>query len=439
MDNTLENGMDNKPYIAPQSYTGPFEPVPKREYTKAEYILLPCALLIGILFDRLVWNELWAGQEYMHIYWGAFWLGYLAVFCVFYWQRLRENRFLWYITACVALLCVWNFFYRVKNEEYAALTGLVIPGVLMAHAVILAGKYTIFHAGDIVRSWFLGWLLKPFTGLPAFFGSLGSLTFGGGKSIFSKVLIGVLVTLPLLCIIIPLLSSADQVFGYYVERIVENWDIAEFIGHSFVVVIVFALFYSFIWNMGFAKEKDSFGPVTWSVDIIISGVVLGIVSALYLLFCGIQFTYLFARAGLPAGLTYSEYAREGFAQTVIVCAINLALFGFFLRFGRKSTVLKGLLAALLALTAVMLVSGAIRLGLYINAYGLTWLRLLSGWFIVYLVAVILLCAARMLREKLPVFALCAIILLGWYLVLGYANPDGLVSVFNAAYGYGRAS
>jgi uncharacterized membrane protein YczE len=83
----------------------------------------------------------------------------------------------------------------------------------------------------------------------------------------------------------------------------------------------------------------------------------------------------------------------------------------------------------------MLVSGFIRLGLYIDAYGLTWLRLISGWFIIYLAAAVVLCAVRMLKEKLPLIMICAMLLLGWYVVLGYANPDGLIARYNTHYDY----
>jgi hypothetical protein len=320
------------------------------------------------------------------------------------------------------------------NDEYTIMTFFVIPAVLMAHAVIFAGNYTIKDAGKIAAAWFLGWFIKPFSGLPAFFGSIGSLMFGDRPAL-KKVIIGVLVTLPLLCIIIPLLSGADQMFGYHVENILSDWNVPSFIWHTFVTILVFALLYSFLWNVGFGKNELAAGVTPLKIDPIISAIVLGTVSFLYLLFLGIQFTYLFGIAGLPSGMTYSHYAREGFAQTVVVCAINLAIFGFFLGFGVKCKAVKGLLSGLLALTGIMLISGSIRLGLYIDAYGLTWLRLFSGWFIIYLVVVIILCIVRLVREKLPIVAICAMILLGWYVVLGYVNPDVLINAYNLNLGY----
>jgi hypothetical protein len=172
-------------------------------------------------------------------------------------------------------------------------------------------------------------------------------------------------------------------------------------------------------------------PSAWSLDIVISAIVLGSVILIYTLFCTIQFTYLFARVGLPAGMTYAEYARQGFAQTVVVCAINLIIFGVFLRLGKQSKLLIALLGGLLILTCIMLFSGWTRLDLYISTYGMTWLRLLSAWFIIYLAVVILLCAIKLLYKKqMPIFVISALLLLVWYVALGYLNPDNFIIWYN---------
>lgn len=203
-------------------------------------------------------------------------------------------------------------------------------------------------------------------------------------------------------------------------------------------------------------------PVTGTVS-------LGVIAALYMAFCIVQAVFLIMRAGLPEGMTYSQYAREGFAQTIAVCGINLSLFGFFVslclqegracvgaagqedghafvgaavqedgracvgaagRGPRASMAVKALLAVLLAQTFFMLCVGFYKLSLYIGAYGLTWLRFVSAWFIFWLVAVLVLCAIRLCRPRIPALALALLILLGWYVVLGAANPQGSIQRHN---------
>lgn len=412
-------------------------PLETKEYSTLEKLLLPIAILIGILFDQLMFSPVFLGSGNISIFSGIFWLCYLVMFYLFYWKRLVCNRVLWYVAGCSALLCIWQFIFTDNsiNQEFRNLTYLVIPAVLMAHAQFIHGNYQLKDTRKIVIGWIRGWFIKPFSGISSLLGVVDSLVSGGNKSNIKKAILGIVITLPLLCVIIPLLSGADQVFGYYFKQIIGKFYFGSLIMHIIVIVFALALFYSFIWNVGFGiKEKSEQRPIL-QIDSLICYIVIGSVMLLYILFCIVQFTYLFAGTGLPNAMTYSEYAREGFVQTVTVCAINLFLYGIFFQYGSKNKIISGLLAGLLGLTGVMLFSGFIRLKLYIDAYGLTWLRVISAWFVIYLAIVIIICGIRMLREELPAIALCALILLGWYVILGYLNPDALIQRYNQNYNY----
>jgi len=256
------------------------------------------------------------------------------------------------------------------------------------------------------------------------FGAGGSMVSGEKKSTAAKAAMGVFLALVL--VLLPLLTGADMVFAYYLERVFASFDIGAFLWHLIGVAAFTMFFYSYLWNMGYGAPKKAAAGIGLKIDTVISCIALVAVCLLYALFCTVQFTYLFAGAGLPDGMTYSDYAREGFAQIIALCAINLLIFGAFLHFSSAGKAVRCLLAGLLALTGVMLASGFLRLKLYIDAYGLTWLRLLSAWFILYLAVVLALCAVRMVKARLPLVAVSAVVLLGWYTALGYVNPDALV-------------
>jgi len=412
----------------------------KRQFSFKERILILAALAISILWDRLVLGE--AAWNYFGICYSAFWIGYLVIFYALYWERVKKNKTLWYLAVCAALMGVWNFIYTsfesgylyyTANDAYQEWTIVVIPCVLMAHAQFAAEDLTLRDVGKMALAWIAGWIIKPFTGIPACFGALYSSVTGERRNNVGKVLVAIAVLIPVMVILITLLSGADMMFGYYIKQILNNFDVAELIWHCFAIVVVFILFYSFLWNVGFGK-KSTLAVKPLKVDSIISTIILGAVTVLYVIFFAVQFTYLFARAGLPPTMpSFAEYAREGFGQAVAVCAINLIIFGIFLNSDKKH--LRAMLGVLLGLTVMMLVSGALRLNLYVDAYGLTWLRLLSAWFIVYLAAVIILCAVRMVRKDIPAVAIAAMVLIGWFLVLGFVNPDWLIYHCNVELGW----
>jgi len=437
---------NNNPYPAPWPQQvpqmPPTQPAPrpkkeKRVYTAQERLLLLAALAIAILYNRLMFAPIFWRVSNYPIFVGAFWLCCLAVFYLFFWKKLRRDRVSWYVAGCAAALCVWSFFFWniSTHGNFGLINHLVIPGVLMALVVYTTGEYQLKDVGVIALTWLSGWFVKPFSAIPASFGAIGALLSGDSKSTVKKALLGIAITLPLLLILLPLLSGADRAFGYHLGQLLSQWNFASLVGHTFVVAIAFMLFYSFLWNMGYGAKRGAAPKISARIDTVICSIILGTVILLYIVFCAVMFTYLFAGAGLPGGMTHSEYAREGFAQTVAVCTINLLIFSVFLHFGKRNKITASLLASLLALTGVMLFSGFMRLGLYIGAFGMTWLRLLSAWFIIYLAAVIIICGIRMLRENLPAIALCALILLGWYVVLGYINPDGFVAWYNHRHGY----
>jgi hypothetical protein len=404
------------------------------DWSAKEKILIVLSVAIAFFFDRLMTNSLEKFVNGLGFH-AVFWLFYLAGFYAFFWKRVKRDPVLWVVSACVVALCVWNFIpFGRTNWEFYFLTALVIPGVLMAHAqwsaLGLSWKKFDGAVYSIFAAWFEGWFLKPFSAIPEFFGVTASMISEENKPVLKRVAQGLLIVFFMMLVIIPLLMGADMVFGYYVRNFFESFSVTSLIFHGISISIATLLFYSFFWNIGYGDNRPHELDIRNEIDKIISTIILGSTILIYTLFCTIQFTYLFARTGLPSHLTYSEYAREGFAQTVAICTINLFIYITFLWRGEKRKSLTVLLGILLALTACMLFSGALRLSLYIETYGMTWLRLLSAWFIIYLAAVTILSAVRLFKKNLPLVGICALLLLIWYVALGFLNPDGFIHWYN---------
>lgn len=160
---------------------------------------------------------------------------------------------------------------------------------------------------------------------------------------------------------------------------------------------------------------------------------LAVLVLLYLLFLAVQSAGLF---GGPAylqarGLSYAQWARSGFFQMVGVTVVNLsvllAALTFARREGRSWRLLRGLAAALVAESLVLLCSAAWRMTLYVTAYGLSFKRLLAYWGM-GMMALFFLAALRKVFR--PDFAFCKaafpLALAGW-LVLNCIPTDYLVA------------
>ncbi len=169
---------------------------------------------------------------------------------------------------------------------------------------------------------------------------------------------------------------------------------------------------------------------------------LALLDALFLAFVAVQITVLFgghAHVLQTAGLTYAEYAREGFWQLLAASALTLGVVGGFAAFAgapcRSDRLLRRvLLGVLCGLTFVILVSALRRLQLYEEAFGLTRARLFAEATALWIAGIFGLIVAagvavRVRRE------LARIALAGTALALGtfsLANPDGLIAERNVA-------
>jgi hypothetical protein len=105
-------------------------------------------------------------------------------------------------------------------------------------------------------------------------------------------------------------------------------------------------------------------------------VVLVAVDLLFAAFVLVQLSYLFGNVAtvLGAGVTFSDYAREGYFQLVAVVVLAGGLLIVAEAAGGRRRAFLAAALALVALTFVILASAAVRLALYLQVYGWTELR-----------------------------------------------------------------
>jgi hypothetical protein len=205
-------------------------------------------------------------------------------------------------------------------------------------------------------------------------------------------------------------------------------------------IIAFVLVLGVGLGLGLAARRPMLSPSISSpvrLGFLEWAIPLSLLNALFAAFVVVQFAVLFGgheHVLETAGLTYSEYARQGFWQLLAAAALTLTVVGATLWFtspeGRRERALRtALLAMLCVLTLIVLASALRRLDLYEGAYGLSRLRLaansvaiwLGGLFVLVLAAGIVGSLRRHFAEVVLLGSAAA--LLGF----SVANPDGIVA------------
>ena len=127
---------------------------------------------------------------------------------------------------------------------------------------------------------------------------------------------------------------------------------------------------------------------------------------------------------------WAEYARRGFYQLVLVAAIDLGFVLFCAAKGGGSAAEKALSLLICLLTLVILASAFRRMRLYIAAYGLSLLRVMTLWAMAFILLSLVLAALKVLRPGFrfwPCFA--ALGLYGWVL-FNAAGVDARIADYN---------
>jgi hypothetical protein len=163
-------------------------------------------------------------------------------------------------------------------------------------------------------------------------------------------------------------------------------------------------------------------------------IVLAIVDLVVGLFVVLQVAYLFGGLNtiVAAGLTYSDYARRGFFELVAAaCLAGAVVVVLETTVERRSRPYLAALLALIALTSVVLVSAALRLRLYQDAYGWTELRLYVLMTIAALAAALAVMTALALTGRMRWLGHgLAVIGLVSFVALNLVAPAGFVAARN---------
>jgi hypothetical protein len=332
--------------------------------------------------------------------------------------------------------------------------GITVTLALLAVPALLAAKW--LGVLCILAAWLVGWstlaggrtwaaiFTGPFLPLPparAFGWARRAIPEGGLT--WSKrpraTRVGVVggVTLVLVLVFGGLFASADPAFARLIEVLTPEWNPYEAYGHALVfgIVLCFVLFGGYL--VRFPPKLDALAPRPmrpmpnweWAVP-------LAVLDVLFVGFVAVQATVLFGgRAHVleTEGLTYAEYARQGFWQLLWVSALTLLVLSAVIRVaGRNAASDRGLLRILVgtlcATSVVVVVSAIHRMWLYQQAYGFSTERLTVITIELWLAVVFILVAvagSRMRGRWLP----RAILIAGAVALLGLAalNPERLIA------------
>ena len=269
-------------------------------------------------------------------------------------------------------------------------------------------------------------------------GLFGSLRIRGSLArIIGSVALGLVIVLPVLCIVLPLLIKADAAFENLMKNMPEL-NLSEVMGTVPVGIALFFVFYTRVVAL-VRKEKPQpikKGSGRGLNKITMNTVLVGL-CLVYMLYLVSQLAYFVSGfAGIvPEGYTRAEYARRGFFEMAWLCAINLGLIVLAVSLVRKSGTRAPLSTRLLCLfiglvTLFIVAAASAKMLTYIDGYGLTRLRVMTQLIILFFGMMALTVSVCLFLKKpryMPVLLIFALLLGGSAF---WVDVDTLVAAYN---------
>ena len=241
----------------------------------------------------------------------------------FYHNKLINNKKNLYLLLPIFLILLNSLIFRVDiSNKYLNL--LIIPIIITYLLFSLLNKKFKLTT-EILPLIFSVFLDKLFTNL----NNLNKLfkSNGNNKKIL-HIILGLIIGIPLCIVILALLSSADYYFSYFIDNITENiLNILniEFIWKNlFVISISFILTFSIFINYMLKRKDEVKETKLLNISNATISTILILINLVFMLFLVTEISKLTTNfLHVPIKDTYSEYAREGFFQLLMVTVINL--------------------------------------------------------------------------------------------------------------------
>ena len=145
------------------------------------------------------------------------------------------------------------------------------------------------------------------------------------SDLYKKILIGIIVSVPILFVFLGLFMNADPVFEKRIDNLFNfGVDPAVFfrIIRTILITSALGIFFYFLVDVAHKLEKSE--KISLKIDKTVAVVVLSLINFLFATFVIIQLQYLFGSTNFvqEQGLNFADYARQGFFQLAWVIALS---------------------------------------------------------------------------------------------------------------------
>ena len=349
-------------------------------------------------------------------------------------ERIGRRDYVWLIPLLLIALS-----YALYENQYVKIVNmLVLPLLFVSYFIITSTK----HHEKVV--WNTAWIRRMAERALGFVKQIEQSIFAithalipGGKTqsdLIKRIVIGLAILIFVsLLFFIPLLSDADSAFAEMMQGVQDF--IANLIDPElllkfgvFLILTVVALAGLFHWTKEeeFAVQKE-----TKHMDAVISGIVLGGILLLYVLFLFTQLQTLWVYELPEEFLSTERIVKSGFWQLFFLSGVNVFLYLLYYR--RTSKHVQTILTVFMFASLLLLLSAAKRMGMYVFFYGFSYEKFFAAYTVIFSIFLFIrLIAALFQKEKTDIVRYLVTAFIWMYAVITVLPVEQMIFRANSA-------
>lgn len=402
------------------------------------YIYLSTLGFPTILGDYL-WKPLYLSENYIFVAVG--WLMFAGIFLTAGLVYLRAGKreipkASWGYLALTVAAAMWFPFYYDGDQDITFFMVIFMHGVAVYWLLTVTGNRSEDYLNERgIFDLFRGFVILPFSGYLQIFkewaNGIEYMLWSRRKSSRKgwQIFFGVMISVPVLCIVVPILMEADVYFKMFAEEALSGlaemfrqWNLGRTILDLILTMIIacylYGLFYKAFHKPIVRSEVRRQAPQIAMISFLVPIVLV------YVVFFGVRLAGVAgAMKEIAEGdLWISTYAREGFFELCRLAAINLIVFGIARWYSPEAgKPVRILLSLLGGETLAFIVLAFSKMWYYISAYSFTFKRVMCCWLLLTLFVLFSLMIVEIWQKKLKGMRIGVIFGCVTFLMLAYSN------------------
>lgn len=390
----MEENLNPIPEPQPEPKSDPALIARGRELIFVGVTLLLCVLLCNFVF--------YGG---FHLAFGIIATG--SITCSWLYLKKSGSKFGWYEKSLLILSILICLGFGRSDDGFVKFIMLIFLFVAVNLALCIGagqncrnpqGAMSLLDAPRAFYRMGFGKLGQSATGLSA-----GIRQGGATTRRIGAVGTGLLISVPILAVMIVLLMSADAAFEGLMDLLPE-FELDEYLQSGFWGAVLAWVLYTRGVSLVKSRKPEAAQTKRKGVNPLTVNTVLLMVCLVYVVYLLSQLAYFSGGLSgiLPEEFTLAEYARRGFFEMACLCAMNLGLLCvtiWLIREERLPRLTKIAGTFLAAITIFLILTASAKMFLYIGSYGLTWSRVTTEVFMLWLALTTVLVAIRLFLPR----------------------------------------